>query len=117
MSEPRPVTVFFASDFKRSLRRLAKRYRSIRGDVDPLIRKIESGETPGDQMPGVGATVFKVRVANSDVQRGKSGGYRVLYYVQVEERVILLTIYSESDRGDISATALREILSEEGGDR
>ncbi|MEM6286792.1 MAG: type II toxin-antitoxin system RelE/ParE family toxin [Bacteroidota bacterium] len=113
MSEPPRVEVLFTSEFKRSLRRLAKRYRSIRKDVEPVVARLAAGETPGDRVKGIGHIVYKVRVANSDAQRGKSGSYRVLYYVETAERVILVTIYSKSDQGDISAKALRTIIEAE----
>ncbi len=104
--------MLFTSEFKRSLRRLAKRYRRIRQDVEPLVDALSSGETPGDRVQGTGYVVYKVRLANSDARRGKSGGYRVVYYVEVAERVILVTIYSKSDQGDISPSALRQIIEE-----
>ncbi len=35
---------------KRQLRRLSRKYRRIRSDVQPLIEQLEAGETPGDQI-------------------------------------------------------------------
>lgn len=113
MTEPRRVEVVFTLEFKRSLRRLAKRYRSLRQDVDPLIERLLAGEKPGDRVPGTGFVVFKVRLANSDAQRGKSGGYRVLYAVEPGGRIVLVTLYSKSDQGDISTSALRHLLGDE----
>ena len=112
MSDAPLAEVVFTSEFKRSLRRLAKRYRSVRQDLEPLVRRIAWGETPGDRVQGVGAVVYKARVANSDARRGTSGGYRVLYYVPLQDRVVLLTVYSKSDQGDVSADALRRIIAE-----
>ena len=113
MGDRPPVEVFFTAEFKRNLRRLARRYRSIRSDLDPLIADLRGGETPGARIKGVGQVVYKVRLPNSDARRGKSGGYRVVYYVQTAERVVLVTVYSKSDQGDVSAAALRQII--EGG--
>src|SRR5690625_709688 len=113
VSEPGQVEVLFTSEFKRSLRRLLKRYRSIRRDVESLVEELASGETPGERVKGTGHVVYKVRVANTDARRGKSGGYRVVYYVQTSERVILVTVYSKSDQGDISSAVLRQIIEEE----
>jgi mRNA-degrading endonuclease RelE of RelBE toxin-antitoxin system len=100
----------FTLEFKRNLRRLAQRDRRIRSDMKPVIEQIERGETPGDQIPRTGYSVFKVRIRNSDAQRGKSGGYRLLYYLQTPERVILVTLYSKSDQGDISAAEIGRII-------
>ena len=110
MGERAAIEVAFTLEFKRNLRQLVRRYRSIRQDVQPLLDDLQRGGQPGDRVRGTDAVVFKVRLANRDAQRGKSGGYRVVYYVQTDERVILLTIYSKSDQGDVSAAALRQII-------
>jgi hypothetical protein len=56
-------------------------------------------------------TLFKVRVKNSDAQRGKSGGYRIIYYLKTATQIILVTIYSKSDKSDITAAEVREIIT------
>ena len=106
------VEVVFTPEFKRNVRRLARKYRSVRSDVAPVVEQLEQGQTPGDQVQRTGYAVFKVRIRNSDAQRGKSGGYRMIYYLKTQERVILVTIYSKSDQGDISADVIRRVISE-----
>jgi mRNA-degrading endonuclease RelE of RelBE toxin-antitoxin system len=54
----------------------------------------------------------KVRVRNSDLQKGKSAGYRLLYYLQTNSSIILITIYSKSDQSDISSAEVRRIVGE-----
>jgi mRNA-degrading endonuclease RelE of RelBE toxin-antitoxin system len=98
--------------FTQNTRRLKKKYRSILQDIEPTIAQLESGETPGDQVMGIGYPVFKVRVKNSDAQRGKSGGYRILYYLKTPDRILLLTLYSKSEQDDIAAEDLRKIIEE-----
>ncbi len=78
----------------------------------PLIEQLQRGETPGDQLQITRYTLYKVRVANRDAQRGKNGGYRVIYYIQTENRIILLTIYSKSDQNDIGIEDLRSIIND-----
>ena len=58
------VEIFYSSDFKRNLRKLAKKYRRIKSDIQPLINKLVKGETPGTEIPKVGYKVFKVRVTS-----------------------------------------------------
>ena len=98
--------------FKRDLRILAKKYRRIRQDIQPIINRLETGNLLGDRVAGVGYTIFKLRIKNSDVQKGKSGGYRIIYYLQTKEKIILVTIYSKSEREDITAKEIKQILSE-----
>jgi mRNA-degrading endonuclease RelE of RelBE toxin-antitoxin system len=66
-----------------------------------LLEIFAEGGIPGDQIPDVGYSVYKVRLSNRDAQRGKSGGYRVIYYLKTPQRIILIDIYSKSDQVDI----------------
>jgi mRNA-degrading endonuclease RelE of RelBE toxin-antitoxin system len=111
MSINSPIQVTVSDRFATEIRQLAKRYRRIRLDIQPVINQLEAGELPGDQIPGMDYTLFKVRVKNSDAQRGKSGGYRVIYYLKTVTLIILVTIYSKSDKSDITATEVREIIT------
>jgi mRNA-degrading endonuclease RelE of RelBE toxin-antitoxin system len=111
MSNSPPIQVGFTQRFEKDIRRLAKRYRNIRLDIQSLIRQLETGELPGDQIPNLEQTVFKVRVRNSDIQKGKSAGYRVIYYLKTDTQIILVTLYAKSDRSDMSVAEIREILN------
>jgi mRNA-degrading endonuclease RelE of RelBE toxin-antitoxin system len=104
------VTVEFTPEFKRNLRVLSKKYRHIRSDVQPVIDQIQAGEFVGDKIPRVKYTVFKVRIKNSDIQKGKRSGYRFIYYLKTKTNVILVTIYSKLEQSDISAEQIRRIL-------
>jgi len=109
-----PVSISFTLEFKRNLRALAKKYRSIRSDIQPLIDNLLAGELPGDQVPGVSLTIFKVRLQNSDIQKGKRSGYRCIYYLKTRNIIILVTVYSKSEQSDISTAKLRSIFHEMG---
>jgi mRNA-degrading endonuclease RelE of RelBE toxin-antitoxin system len=112
MSEQPFIQVEAAPTFTRNLRTLAKKYRSIRNDIQPVIEQLEQGELPGNQISGIGYEVFKLRVRNSDIQKGKSGGYRLIYYVKTATGIILLTIYTKSEQADIAADEIRSIIAE-----
>ncbi len=105
-----PIQVGFTIRFEKDIRRLAKRYRSVQTDVQHLIQRLEAGEIPGDQVPNLEQTVFKVRVRNSDIQKGKSGGYRVIYYLKTATQIVLITMYSKSDRSDLAVAEIEGIL-------
>ena len=106
------VTVRFTNEFKRRLRTLSKKYRQIRSDIQPIIEQLQAGEFLGNQITGTGYTVFKVRVRNSDIQKGKSGGYRLVYQLESPENVLLLLIYSKSDLDDVTAEEIKSIIEE-----
>lgn len=104
------MRLLYSTAFKHQLRDLAKRYRNIRSDLKSVLEQLAAGETPGDQVPKIGYTVYKVRAANRDARRGKSGGYRILYYLQTDTDRLLVTVYSKSDQGDVPAAELRQII-------
>jgi mRNA-degrading endonuclease RelE of RelBE toxin-antitoxin system len=112
MSNNFPIQIALTPRFQRDLRDLAKRYRSIRLDLQPLIEKLQSGETPGDRVTGIKYQIFKVRLKNSNIQKGKSGGYRVIYYLKTEIEIILATIYSKSDLSDVSNHVIEEAIAQ-----
>ena len=121
-NEAEAITIRFADDFEANLYALAKRYRSIRNDVQPVIEQLQAGNFIGDRIPGMGEDyiILKVRVKNSNIQKGKSAGYRMIYQVESPSIVLLLTIYSKSvkrsypegNRTDISLNEIRSIIAE-----
>jgi mRNA-degrading endonuclease RelE of RelBE toxin-antitoxin system len=106
------VQVEFTPEFKRNLRALARKYRHIRSDVQPVIQQLEAGEIIGDKVPGVKYAIFKVRVSNSDIRKGKRSGYRLIYHLRSPKNVILVTLYSKLDQSDISAREIKRIIAE-----
>jgi mRNA-degrading endonuclease RelE of RelBE toxin-antitoxin system len=70
--------ILLTPQFQKDLKQLAKRYRSIRKDLEPLIAKLKAGELVGAKIVGLGHNIFKVRLKNSDISKGKSAGYRVI---------------------------------------
>lgn len=106
------VEVNLTPRFRKDLKDLAKRYRSIRKDLQPLIEELQSGKTPGDRIEGLDRQVFKVRLKNSDIQKGKSAGYRVIYYLQTQTGIVLVTIYSKSDLSDISDRTIEQAINQ-----
>ncbi|MBF2018441.1 MAG: type II toxin-antitoxin system RelE/ParE family toxin [Rivularia sp. T60_A2020_040] len=110
MSEKPFIIVEVAPTFNRNLRKLAKKYRSIRSDIQPIIEQLERGELPGDKITGTNYAVFKLRIRNSDIQKGKSGGYRLIYYVKTTIGITLLTIYTKSEQADINADDINNII-------
>jgi mRNA-degrading endonuclease RelE of RelBE toxin-antitoxin system len=104
------IKVVESAKFAKDVKNLKKRYRAIEVDIEPLITQLEAGETPGDMVTGNKYPVYKVRVKNSDIKKGQSGGYRVIYYIQTLESILLTTIYSKSDRANISNEEIEIII-------
>ena len=102
-----PTTVSISGPFQKELDRLARKYPKVIEVTASLIETLKS-----DAIPNVGYEVYKVRLPNPSAGRGKSGGFRVIYYVQVVDSVILLIIYSKTEQTDISPEEIQRLLEE-----
>ena len=99
MTERKSVRVVVTRRFSRQLKNYLKKYRALRLEIDALIADLQTGALPGDRLQGTASyVVYKVRLRNRDAATGQSGGFRVIYFVQLADQVVLLTIYSKSDQ-------------------
>ena len=112
MSDISFIQVEVTLRFQRNLRKLAKKYPKIHNDIQPVIEQLKKGEILGDCIPKIGYEVFKLRVKNSNLQKGKSAGYRLIYYVKTATAIILLTIYAKSEQANITPDEIQSIISE-----
>jgi mRNA-degrading endonuclease RelE of RelBE toxin-antitoxin system len=108
-----PIDIRFSRRFLKDLKSLHKRYDSLRDDVNSLVQSLKDGNTPGDRLRLLkGYIIYKVRLRISSSTKGKSGGYRVIYWPKTRTSVILLTIYVKADRSDISSNEVKRILDD-----
>ncbi len=99
--------------FDRDLKHLAKKYRSIKKDIEVLEELLTANPTMGDE---VIKGCYKIRMAITSKGKGKSGGARVITYVWVKETtVVLLTMYDKSEKETIDNSIIRGLLKEIGG--
>ncbi|WP_347566119.1 type II toxin-antitoxin system RelE/ParE family toxin [Scytonema sp. UIC 10036] len=91
---------------------MSKKYRQIQRDLKEIIEQLQAGNLPGDRLTGVGYEIFKARVKNRDIKKGKSAGYRLIYWIHSSNTIVLLDIYSKSEQEDIEVTEIQRILIE-----
>ena len=107
-----PTKVNVPPEAQKDIRHLKRKYPAVTGEIRKLVIQLENDERPGDKIPRVGYDVYKVRLPNPSAGRGKSGGFRVIYYVQLANNVFLLTIYSKTTQTDISPEKIRRLLQD-----
>ena len=99
-------------EFEKELKRLGKRYKSIRQDYARLLDELHANPTADADL---GGGVHKVRMAIAAKNRGKSHGARVITYVfaldESNGRITLLTVYDKAERESIPAARVAELLS------
>ncbi len=113
MTESSPIEIKLTVEFQRKLRTLSKKYRQIQRDIEEILEQLQAGNFPGDRLSGgVGYEIFKARLKNSDIKKGKSAGYRLIYWIHSSNTIVLLDIYSKSEQEDIEVKKIQQILVE-----
>jgi mRNA-degrading endonuclease RelE of RelBE toxin-antitoxin system len=75
--------VVYTANFKRELKQLAKKYPSIKNEMEELIGQLEQKPEMGTSL---GYNCFKIRLAIASKGKGKSGGARVITQILVSEK-------------------------------
>ena len=90
--------------FARKLKKLAKKYRSLKEDLLPLLNELETNPTLGIPL---GKDCYKIRLSISSKGKGKSGGARIITYVRViNKSVFLIDIFDKSEQSKITEKEL-----------
>ena len=101
-------SVLTIAPFDKQLKRLIKKYPSLKSEIISLIKELQVEPSKGTS---IGNDCYKVRLAIASKGRGKSGGARVITYVTIIDRSIyLLSIYDKSEHADIDDKELIRLL-------
>lgn len=94
--------------FEKQAKRLKKKFPSLKNELIELINTLSS--TPDTGTP-LGNDCYKIRLAIASKGKGKSGGARVVTYVEISDTIVtLLYIYDKSEQSDISDKELLRLL-------
>lgn len=101
-------SVFVSKKFKSKAKPLLKKYSSLKEEIEELIYLLEEEPDTGILL---GDNCYKIRLAIKSKGKGKSGGARIITYVQIiEKEVYLLTIYDKSEKESISKKEINLLL-------
>lgn len=94
--------------FDKQAKRLAKKYPSLKNDLAELVDNLTSDPTQGIKL---GNNFFKVRMTIASKGKGKSGGERVITFVEIMQTTVYLTsIYDKSEKATITDSELEQIF-------
>jgi len=94
--------------FEKNLKRLVKKYPSLKNEYVELVNQLKENPTQG---VCIAEGCYKIRLAIKS--KGKSGGGRVITHCVVDnEKVYLLAIYDKSEKENISDKELEELLAQ-----
>jgi mRNA-degrading endonuclease RelE of RelBE toxin-antitoxin system len=94
--------------FEKDIKRLAKKYPSLKSEFIHLVNELKQTPQMGT---AVGNNCYKIRISIASKGKGKSGGARVITYVQItNSTVFLLAIYDKSENEKITDKELNSLL-------
>ena len=104
MNEPDIFQIRETKEFHKDLNRLVKKkdFRKLPKQIRELSQGLATGNFGGMLIKRVEKPVkyeeYKLRLPNEDTKSGKLNGYRVIYAVMTEKKVVLLiTIYYKKE--------------------
>lgn len=101
-------SIYTTTFFDREIKKLSKKYPSIKNDLKLLIDNLK--ENPIQGQP-IGKDCYKVRMAIASKSKGKSGGSRIITCVKlVAGSVFLLSIYDKGQKESITDNELDDLL-------
>lgn len=95
--------------FDKEAKKLSKKFNFLKNDLEKFIVNFDINHT---HSTNIHSNLFKIRLANSNKNRGKSAGYRIYYYLKIEDTVHLLTIYDKSQKPSINENILDVYIKE-----
>lgn len=99
----------YSDNFLKEAKKLSKKFKLLKSDLQSAVKEIEEKQDLG---VALGYNLYKKRVQNSSIPTGKSGGFRLIIYKQMEEKIVLISIYSKIHQDTLSDEELKAILKE-----
>ncbi len=98
--------------FTKDVKKLYKKYRQLPTDLTKLSKELNANPKVGINL---GKNCYKLRLENSSIPTGKSGGFRVIYYYyDGENDLYLLTMFSKKEMESVKDERILELLEKYG---
>lgn len=94
--------------FRKDFKTLSKKYKKLEDDIRKVILELRKNPKAGTYLQN---NCYKIRMANSSTPTGKSGGFRIIYYfIDEQNNLYLMNIYSKTQKESISESELLVLL-------
>ena len=105
------LKIISLESFKKDAKKLYKKNKKLPLDLKTLNKVLNENPKTGIELS---SNLYKIRLENSSSKVGKSGGFRVIYYyIDENENLYLLKIYSKTETPNIKEEILIKILNEQ----
>ena len=103
------MNILYSDDFKKSAKKLAKCYKNFKKDLQLFIVSLDDNSKQGIKLE---EGLYRVRIKNSDNNKGKSAGYRIITYARIKDEIFLVDIYSKSEMENLADEAIDLIVKQ-----
>jgi mRNA-degrading endonuclease RelE of RelBE toxin-antitoxin system len=95
-------------EFVKQAKKLSKKYPKLSEDLTTLNDLLLENPTSGTPL---GNNCYKIRLQNTSSNKGKRGGFRIIiFFIEADNVVRLLAIYSKTERDNILDEEIRKVL-------
>ena len=102
------LKIISLESFAKDVKKLYKKNKKLPQDLRTLNEKLLENPKVGIELS---SKLYKMRLENSSSNSGKSGGFRVIYYyLDEEENLYLIKIYSKTKIENIKEEILIKLL-------
>lgn len=102
------INIITLEQFKKDTKQLYKKYKKLPLDLQKTSKILKNNPRSGIEL---GSKCYKLRIPNSSIPTGRSGGFRVIYYYYDGEKTLyLMTIFSKREIANISDESILEII-------
>jgi len=106
-------SISYTPSFKRKVKPLVKKYRTLKNNIDQLANDLIQDPYLGESY---GANIYKVRLADESKGKGKSGGFRIMYYLAIKKEdsveILLVTIFDKSELDSITKRDAEKLIKQ-----
>jgi mRNA-degrading endonuclease RelE of RelBE toxin-antitoxin system len=103
-------SVIYTHIFEKELKKLAKKYPSIKSDIANLVTSLRENPTQGVE---VLTNCYKIRFSIKSKGRGKSGGGRLITLIKIEhEHILLISVYDKSEKETLPDHILEYLIKD-----
>ena len=99
--------VEYSDNFLKEAKKLSKKFKLLKNDLKIALQEVQDENLLGTAL---GYDLYKKRVKNSSIPTGKSGGFRIIIYHKVENEIILISIYSKTQKESLTDDELRFLV-------
>jgi hypothetical protein len=103
------IKIIYSPIFIKKAKQLKKKHLSLVNDLIQLELILKANPKTGSDL---GNGIFKIRLAIKSKGKGKSGGYRVITYLQTDKEITMIYIYDKSEEASITKKDIQKIIND-----